>query len=161
LTAGTQLPGGVAGGRVVEAVDPLEAVKAKHALELDAILGALGRSKAEAAGLREEVGALKKELKDCQGDRDVLRERVGALEARIRELEGSASAALGKMVQPSQVGECWRALLQVIVCSADDREHDPRTICISDVLPPAGAGSAGPVARDGRIATPLGTLLAG
>jgi len=115
LTAGTQLPGGVAGGKVVEAVDPLEAVKAKHALELVAILEALGGSKAEAAGLREEVGALKKELNDCQGHRDVLRGRVRALEARIRELEGSPSAGVGKVVQPSQSGECWRVLLQVIV----------------------------------------------
>ena len=83
---------GMGEGEAGATVDGLEAVKARHALELDAILGALSGSKAEAAGLREEVGALKKALRDCQSERDVWRERAEQSEVRTKVLEGTDEA---------------------------------------------------------------------
>jgi len=97
---------GVGGGKAGTTVDGLEAVKARHALELDAILGALSGSKAEATGLREEVGALKKALRDCQSERDEWRERAEQSEVRTKVLEGTDEARheqTGELGFPSHV----------------------------------------------------------
>lgn len=61
----------------------------KHALELDAILGALSGAKGEVKALTEEVGGLKKELSETITEREVLKEKLKNLELRLGEMESS------------------------------------------------------------------------
>lgn len=73
--------------RVEGLLEEIRVVKEKHALELDAILGSLGRSKSETKELKEEVDRLTEMLHQVETERDEYRSLVGELESRIKDLE--------------------------------------------------------------------------
>jgi chromosome segregation ATPase len=73
--------------RVEGLLEEIRVVKEKHALELDAILGSLGRSKSESKELKEEVDRLTESLHQVETERDEYRSLVGDLESRIKDLE--------------------------------------------------------------------------
>lgn len=86
-----------------EAGSEIEKVKARHALELDAVLSVLSGSKVEVKELKEEVSNLHKLLAEGLSEREELRMMCKALQDKVDGFEGRKRRSLGLAIKGAEL----------------------------------------------------------